>query len=1307
MSVGQISRLGYRISRVVNRKEEFLSVPKMNSNRLIGLAVILGILGLCRVGSAVVTDCPGGNCCLRDFSPGATCTANDLTFVVVGLGVLDDGCTDPTDDITINLRAVVSNTTAQTRYDVGFWIATDGDPNGDGASTGECARETLTPSSGAADSVSCTDLNLTCGSDLGGIGSPSGPFFDADLDSCGDILNEALAPDCGRVDDPTDDNDGNDCTLTDGVNDVTVMDFPDPVDFSCGDGDGNGFVDLDVCMSYANNENQVGGADKSCDGADDIGPGTNAKCQCLESFQTNVPVPDIGLSCECDAPTTVKPGFPVTCRVEYDNTAACTVDPNTLEQFQCGTGAYFRFDVDDGIDGVGSGAFSGINQTVLTTGSVGSIAGDPDTIEWTPASATPMDGIIGPGESVEMEFVYTVAAGTCSIAATACSSDKDCPALETCDNLPPDGPITLATSTLWSVDDTFATTTATQTLSTTCLINVNATYASVTGLELKHDHGQAVVEWKTASEVGTVGFDLLRFDSDSGKYLKVNDQLLPATEHVPGGAYRLVDVAAELSGSHTYKVVEVDSAGIEHQHGPFTVEIDWDGDAATAKAMDEEYEARARKPTKRDKRRVAKARSEKQQLASPEFLSTAAEGDRIKVKVRENGLYFVSVAELAQVKDLSNAKNLIRQGRIQLSHRGQPVAWQAAADDSGILFYGESIDSQFTLDNVYWIESGDGMQMEAVSGGAPLPVLSPQDFTEDLHSEVDALLRPGLVSDPQADYWFWMLLSNGQTKSLTFEAFDVATAAGSASLTVDLFGGSESATDPDHDVLLKVNGSAIGNISWDPLGTHVDSLSFPQSLLVEGGNTLEFVSQAGRFLVDSIDLSYERNYRALNGSLALRGDANSVVSVTGFAETDISVYDISDPFALKRVESTVVDLSGDGTYRATFAPASATAEYLAIASSAIRTDAEVSGDASADLKNPANRAEYIVIAADHLMNEAQELADYRASRGLETMAISVDDVMEVFNDGISDPEAIREFLSYAHDNWSLAPAQVALAGKGSYDYRDLQGFGGNVVPAVMANSSTGILPADNLYGDMDDDGLPEIAVGRLPILSGGELTGIIEKIIAYEASDGGTWKQQVLMVSDDPDGAGDFSSDSDDLSDLLPSTTTVQETYLLNPFTKVEARQRITDGINAGAVLLNYVGHGGFDRLASEGMFRSADVSSLVNDEKLPVVAALSCNIGLFAFPGFTSLGEELVIKGAGGAAAVWGPMGLSFNFQAVEMGSHMFASLFESNEATLGSALVETLENFLAAGGSQELAQVYSLLGDPGLEMKSLASAP
>ena len=64
--------------------------------------------------------------------------------------------------------------------------------------------------------------------------------------------------------------------------------------------------------------------------------------------------------------------------------------------------------------------------------------------------------------------------------------------------------------------------------------------------------------------------------------------------------------------------------------------------------------------------------------------------------------------------------------------------------------------------------------------------------------------------------------------------------------------------------------------------------------------------------------------------------------------------------------------------------------------------------------------------------------------------------------------------------------------------------------------------------------------------------------------------------------------------------------------------------------------------MASEPLLGMADVASLTNQERLPVVTSLTCYVSLFWLPGLDSLGEELVLHPDGGAIAVWAPTGWS-----------------------------------------------------------------
>jgi hypothetical protein len=85
-----------------------------------------------------------------------------------------------------------------------------------------------------------------------------------------------------------------------------------------------------------------------------------------------------------------------------------------------------------------------------------------------------------------------------------------------------------------------------------------------------------------------------------------------------------------------------------------------------------------------------------------------------------------------------------------------------------------------------------------------------------------------------------------------------------------------------------------------------------------------------------------------------------------------------------------------------------------------------------------------------------------------------------------------------------------------------------------------------------------------------------------------------------------------------------------------------------------------------------------------------------------TSLGEELVLRADGGAIAVYGPTWLSHNTPATALGEHLMPQLAAPGAGRLGDRLQRGLEAYAADGGDLRMVRLYTLLGDPGLVVKS-----
>ena len=330
----------------------------------------------------------------------------------------------------------------------------------------------------------------------------------------------------------------------------------------------------------------------------------------------------------------------------------------------------------------------------------------------------------------------------------------------------------------------------------------------------------------------------------------------------------------------------------------------------------------------------------------------------------------------------------------------------------------------------------------------------------------------------------------------------------------------------------------------------------------------------------------------------------------GFSAPAITVYDVSDPLQPVVVKATMIEETSPGSFQVSFEPASPEAEYLAISGAADRPSASLATDSPSSLKQSRNGADYLILTPEALLTGAEALARYRGAEYL-TQVVDVEDVYDEFNHGIADPDAIQEFVSYTQKHWRLAPSHLVLAGKGTMDPKDYKGLGTNLFPILMATTPHGLFPSDNRYGDVvGDDGVPELAVGRIPVLSSEELLAYVEKLRDYETGSG-DWTATFLLLSDNPDEAGDFTEQSDRVADLLNGT--VNKIY--HDGQVAETREQLSNALNKGAALFNYVGHAGIHQLGHEAFLREADVAEMANSDRLPVFVAMSCYVGLGTFP--------------------------------------------------------------------------------------------
>jgi len=243
-------------------------------------------------------------------------------------------------------------------------------------------------------------------------------------------------------------------------------------------------------------------------------------------------------------------------------------------------------------------------------------------------------------------------------------------------------------------------------------------------------------------------------------------------------------------------------------------------------------------------------------------------------------------------------------------------------------------------------------------------------------------------------------------------------------------------------------------------------------------------------------------------------------------------------------------------------------------------------------------------------------------------------------------------------------------------------------PAVV-NVKFGSEPqiaTDNWYADLDDDQIPDVAIGRIPADSPAELSLIVAKILAYERNtDFGPWRQRVNLIA----GVGGFSPILDTvietatsklLTSGIPASYETRMTYgsWRSPYCP-DPRQfhAVTvERHNEGCLFWVYIGHGQateLDRVSIPGerfhILNVDDCRELRARGGAPIAILLSCYTAAFDQPQ-DCLAEQL-LKADGGPVAVYGGSRVTMPYAMGVMGTALMDEYFQRQAPTLGDAIL------------------------------------
>ena len=426
--------------------------------------------------------------------------------------------------------------------------------------------------------------------------------------------------------------------------------------------------------------------------------------------------------------------------------------------------------------------------------------------------------------------------------------------------------------------------------------------------------------------------------------------------------------------------------------------------------------------------------------------------------------------------------------------------------------------------------------------------------------------------------------------------------------------------------------------------------------------------------LDYINLTAKRNLQGYNKQF--RFQYNLASTSIGVGEYKISnaasikqIWDITNIYNVTKVENT--DQS-NFSFKALMGEVR---KYIAVdnndyfspqkESQTKVTNQNLKGTIFNTAQNQFRDIDYLIITPKFLNAQAEKLAAFhRNYSNLNVKVVNLETIYPEFSSGKQDVAAIRNFVKYVYFNAS-SPANrvkyVNLFGDASYDFKDRIQNNTNIVPIYHALNSysagESAFCSDDFFGLMDENegnvinyfGGIDIAVGRMIVSSISQADEMVNKVIEYhDIKSYGSWRNNYVAISDDSDKTPDaqLQERQNQLSDIVATQKPFIniKKILLDSYQQEtssggnrypKAREEIFSSFEKGALVFNYLGHGGEDGLSGERIWEKSDGQNLANRYRYPLFITITCDFSRFDNPYRATAGEYTYWNPKGGAISM------------------------------------------------------------------------
>jgi hypothetical protein len=831
--------------------------------------------------------------------------------------------------------------------------------------------------------------------------------------------------------------------------------------------------------------------------------------------------------------------------------------------------------------------------------------------------------------------------------------------------------------------------------------SLSPTAVEFASLKATRNDGRVLLEWQTGYEINNLGFNIYR--ETDGKLTRINPEPVagsalsfgPRVALRAGLAYSWWDNDAREGNNSRYWIEDLDLSGHKAMHGPFSVT----DSVSDVKLLSEKVKSPTLEVIGKDASQIGSS-APVERLAKPgqptakqlAFQAASLSHPALKISVQHEGWYRISQPELVNAGFAANTDPR----KLQLIVDGQEVPINVIGQQDGSLdptdaveFYGVGIDSAFTSNHMYYLVAGaqTGLRIPQVDSQSGSPGTITFSYAVERR---DKVVYFSSLKNGGGEKFFGPLIYNAQAVDQSVTLQHVAATAGTATLDVSLQG----YTSAPHSVTVMLNGIQLGTVEFNGQSKGVAQYTVAQSSLLEGNNQIQFVSPAGFddiSLVEFVRVTYQHSNTADGNAIRFPLTSGQQITIAGFTSAAVRVIDATDPNSPMELTPTIFQNGGE--FSATVAVSTAGVRtLLAFGPDQKQSPAAITLNKPSSWRTPSNGANYVAVTRGDLIESFKSLIVQRRAQGLKTTLVDIEDIYDEFSFGNKTPQALRDFFAYAKTSWKIPPRFVLLAGDATYDPKNYTGVGDfDLVPTKLVETIFNETATDDWFVDFNDDNVPDMAIGRLPVRTPAEADALATKIINYDRSEA---CPRVVLMADQNQGH-DFEAADTQLKTLIPANLTITD-IRRGVIGDSNSRSQLLNAINRGAKLVNFYGHGSTLVWTNASILSAADAPNLNNTERLTLFDAMTCLNGIFHDVSIDGLGEAM-LKAQGGAIAVWASTGMTDPDAQEIMNQRAIQLLFTSPGLTIGEITAQAK----AVTGDPDVRRTWVLLGDPATKIK------